>query len=82
MPSHLSLGLLSGLLPSGFPSETLYVRLLYLICATCPAHLGHLDLITRIILTSKIHDNSLSITATCFGYLHVAMIKLTTKITS
>jgi hypothetical protein len=36
---HLHLGLLSGLFPSGFPTKTMYTRLLSPIRATCPAQL-------------------------------------------
>ena len=42
---HLSLGTPSDL----FPSKTLYASLLSPICATCPANLIFLDLITRMI---------------------------------
>jgi len=49
LSSHLCLGLPSGLFPSGFPTKTLYISLLYSIHATCPTHLILLDLITWII---------------------------------
>ena len=49
LSSHLSLGLQSGLFPSGFPTKTLYTPLLS-IRATCLAHLILLDFITRTIL--------------------------------
>ena len=41
--SHLGLGLLSGLLPSDFPTKTLCVPLRYPIRATRPEHLSLLD---------------------------------------
>ena len=39
LSTHLHLGLPSGLIHSAFPTKTLYTPLLYLIRATCPAHL-------------------------------------------
>ena len=48
--SHLSLGLPSGLLPSGFPTTTLYTPLLSPIHATCSTDLIPLYFITQTIL--------------------------------
>jgi hypothetical protein len=44
LPSHIRLGLQSGLCPSGFPTTNLYTPLLFPIRATCPVHLIVLDL--------------------------------------
>jgi len=45
--SHIYLGLLSGLFPSGLRTKTLHAPLLYPKYATHPAHLILLDLITK-----------------------------------
>jgi hypothetical protein len=46
---HLRLGLPSGILPSGFPTNNLYAFILSTIHATCPSHIIFLDLIMCIL---------------------------------
>ena len=59
--THLRLGLPSSLLPSGFPTKTLYTPLSTPIRATCPAHLILLHFITRTILGEEYKSFSSSL---------------------
>ena len=61
LSTHLRLGLHSGLFPSGFPTKTLYTPLSSPICATCPAHLILLDVITHTILGEQYKSFSSSL---------------------
>ena len=59
--THLSLGLPSGLFPSGFATKTLYTTLSSPIRSTCPAHLILLDFITRTTLGEEYKSFSSSL---------------------
>ena len=61
LSSHLCLVLPSGLVPSDFPTQTLYAPLLSSIHATCPIHLILLYLITRTILGERYRSLSSSL---------------------
>ena len=61
LSSHLSLGLPSGLFPSGFPTKTQYKPLLSPICATCSAYLILLDFITWTIMGEQYRSLSSSL---------------------
>ena len=61
LSAHLRLGLPSGLLPFGFPTNTLYTPLSSPIRATCQAHLIILDFITRTILGEEYKSFSSSL---------------------
>jgi len=61
LSTHLRLGLPSGLLPSGFPTKTLYANLSSPIRVTCPVYLILLDFISRTILGEEYKSFSSSL---------------------
>ena len=61
LSTHLRLGLPSGILPSGYPTKTLYTPLSSPIRSTCPAHLILLDFITHTILGEEYKSFSSSL---------------------
>ena len=61
LSAHLRLGLPSGLIPSGFPTKTLYTPLSTPIRTTSPAHLILLDFITHTILGEEYKSFSSSL---------------------
>ena len=69
LSSHLCLGLPSGLLPSGFPTKTLYISPLTPIHATCPTHLI-LHFITQRILGEQYR----SLSSSLCSFLHSLVI--------
>ena len=60
LSAQLCLDLPSDLISSGFPTKTLYARLLSPIRATCPANFSRNDLITQTIFREEYRAESFS----------------------
>jgi hypothetical protein len=61
LSTHLRLGLPSGLFPSGFSTNDLYVVVFSSIRATCPTHLILIDFIILIVLGEEYKSRSSSL---------------------
>jgi hypothetical protein len=69
LSTHQRLGHHSGLFPSGFPTNNLYIFLFFHMLATCPTHLILIGLIILIILEeNKLQSSSL------YCFLHPRII--------
>ena len=85
LSSHLSLDLLSGLFPSGFPTTTLYMPLFSPVRATCSANLIFLDFLTWAILSEEYRSLSYSLRSAPedgqnYHPKHVELIEVINKI--
>ena len=76
LSTHLRLGLPSGLLPSGFPTKTLYTPLSSPIRATCPAHIILLDFITCTILGEEYKSFSSSLCNLLHSPVHYSALPM------